>query len=159
MNHGDDLVAQAELFGSVFLIAQHLTRRADRELADLGLTTRQWLLLAVLTKALPGSSPSLSEAAEKYGSSRQNVKQIALGLEARGFVRLVPDPADARTTRIQLTERVREFDDPRMVDRSAAMLADAFTGLTPEETGDLRDLAQRWLAGLMTVPSGEEQRP
>jgi DNA-binding MarR family transcriptional regulator len=159
VTNGDDLVAQADLFGSVFLIAQHLTRRADRELADLGLTTRQWLLLAVLTKALPGASPSLSEAAEKYGSSRQNVKQIALGLEARGFVRLVPDPADARTTRIQLTERVREFDDPRMVDRSAAMLADAFTGLTPEETGDLRDLAQRWLAGLMTVPSGEEQRP
>jgi DNA-binding MarR family transcriptional regulator len=150
-----DLV-QAELFGSVFLIAQHLTRRADRELADLGLTTRQWLLLAVLTKALPGSSPSLSEAAEKYGSSRQNIKQIALGLEARGFVRLVPDPADARSTRIELTERVREFDDPRMVDRTEAMLADAFTGLTPEETGDLRDLAQRWLAGLMGVPSGEE---
>jgi DNA-binding MarR family transcriptional regulator len=159
MKHGDDLVAQAELFGSVFLIAQHLTRRADRELADLGLTTRQWLLLAVLTKALPGSNPSLSEAAEEYGSSRQNVKQIALGLEARGFVRLVQDPADARTTRIQLTERVREFDDPRMVDRTAAMLADAFIGLTPEETVDLRDLAQRWLAGLMTVPSGEEQRP
>jgi DNA-binding MarR family transcriptional regulator len=154
----DDLATRAELFGAVFLIAQHLTRRADRELADLGLTTRQWLLLAVLTKALPGSSPSLSEAAEEYGSSRQNIKQMALGLEARGYVRLVPDPADARTTRIELTERVREFDDPRMADRTAAMLADAFTGLTPDETGELHDLAQRWLAGLMARRSEEEQR-
>lgn len=158
MASDDDLLTQAELFGSVFLIAQRLTRRADRELADLGLTTRQWLLLAVLTKALPGSSPSLGEAAEKYGSSRQNIKQIALGLQARGFVRLVPDPADARTTRIDLTERVSEFDDPRMVDRTAAMLADVFAGLTPAETGDLRDLAQRWLAALMAPTPEEEQR-
>jgi DNA-binding MarR family transcriptional regulator len=127
-------------------------------LADLDLTTRQWLLLAVLTKTLPGSSPSLSEAAEKYGSSRQNIKQIALGLEARGFVRLVPDPADARTTRIELTERVREFDEPRMRDRTAAMLVDVFSGLTPAETGHLLDLAQRWLTALMAPTSGEEQR-
>ena len=155
---GNDLERQAELFGSVFLIAQHLTRRADRELADLGLTTRQWLLLAVLTKTLAGTSPSLSEAAEKYGSSRQNIKQIALGLEARGFVRLVPDAADARTTRIELTDRVREFDDPQMVERTAAMLGDAFAGLTPAEIGNLHDLAQRWLAGLMAVEAGEEQR-
>ena len=156
MSNEDDLRTQAELFGSVFLIAQHLTRRADRELADFGLTTRQWLLLAVLTKALPGFSPSLSQAAERYGSSRQNVKQIALGLQARGFVRLVPDPADARTTRIELTERVREFDDLGMVDRTAAMLADVFSGLTPAETGELRDLAQRWLAALMAPTSGDE---
>ena len=85
----DELLAtRAEVFGSLFVLVQHLSRRADKELADLGLTTRQWLLLAVLINAFPGRSPSLSEAADKYGSSRQNVKQVALGLEARGFVRL-----------------------------------------------------------------------
>ena len=36
--------------------------------------------------------------------------------------------------------------------RTAAMLGDAFAGLTPKETSHLRDLAQRWLAGLMAVP-------
>ncbi|MBK9739770.1 MAG: MarR family transcriptional regulator [Actinobacteria bacterium] len=150
------LRARAELFGSVFIIVQHLTRRTDRELADLGLTTRQWLLLAVLMNAFPDRSPSLSEAAEKYGSSRQNIKQIALGLEARGFVHLVTDPDDARTTRIEITERVRLFDQPEMVERSATMLEDAFAGLTPTETSDLRDLAQRWLGGL-TIPTAREE--
>lgn len=150
------LTARAEVFGSVFVIVQHLTRRADRELSDLDLTTRQWLLLAVLTNAFPDRSPSLSEAAEEYGSSRQNIKQIALGLEARGFVRLVTDPADARTTRIEVTERVRLFDQPPMVQRSAAMLEDAFAGLTPGEVGQLRDLAQRWLGGL-TAPTSREE--
>ena len=135
MTVDDDQVAQAELFGSVFLIAQHLTRRADRELADLGITTRQWLLLAILTKALPGSSPSLSEAAERYGSSRQNVEQIALGLEARGFVRLVPDPTDARTTRIEVTERVRRVRRPSHGRAALPRCStEAFAGLTPKET-------------------------
>src|SRR5512137_165038 len=138
---GDELLAaRAEIFGSIFVIVQHLARRADAELAELGLTSRQWLLLAVLSRWFPGRSPSLSEAAERYGSSRQNVKQIALGLEKHGFVRLVPDRDDARTTRIELTERVRVFDEPEMVTRQAVMLADACAGLSAEETILLRDL-------------------
>lgn len=152
------LATRAEVFGSLFLLVQHLSRRADRELADLGLTTRQWLLLAVLTNAFPGTSPSLSEAAEKYGSSRQNVKQVALGLETRGFVRLAADPTDARTTRIELTDRVREFDQPEMVARTSAMLADAFAALTPDETGVLLEVMRRWLADLTTPTPREEHR-
>lgn len=156
MGKRDELEARAEIFGSVFLIAQHLTRRADRELADLGLTTRQWLLLAVLTKTFPGVSPTLSQAAQEYGSSRQNIKQMALGLETRGFVRLVADPADARATRIEVTELVQAFDEPHMVQRTTAMLTDAFASLTPRETRDLRDLSRQLLAGLMTPTSREE---
>jgi DNA-binding MarR family transcriptional regulator len=154
----DTLTARAQVFGSVFVIVQHLARRADAQLADLGLTTRQWLLLAVLTKAFPDRSPSLSEAADKYGSSRQNIKQIALGLEKRGFVRLVTDPTDARTTRIELTDRVRVFDEPAMVRRTAAMLEDAFAGLSQDETTALRDLLQRWLDSLVVPIPGEDSR-
>lgn len=158
MDESELIATRAGLFGSVFVISQHLTRTADRELADLGLTTRQWLLLAVLTKGFPDRSPSLSEAAEQYGSSRQNVKQIALGLEAGGFVRLVTDPTDARTTRIEVTERVRVFDQPPMIERTAAMLEVVFAGLTPQETGQLHGLAQRWLGALTTPTSREEAK-
>ena len=151
------LATRAEAFGTLFVLMQHLSRRADGELADLGLTTRQWLLLAVLTNGSPGYSPSLSEAAAMYGSSRQNVKQVALGLEARGFVRLVADPADARTTRIEVTDRVREFDEPLMVDRTRRMLEEAFVGLTPAETDEVLTLLRRWLAGLSNSITGEER--
>ncbi len=151
------LGVRAELFGSVFVIVQHLTRRADRELAELGLTTRQWLLLAVLTNSFRGRSPSLSEAAEQYGSSRQNIKQIALGLEKRGFLRLVPDSADARTTRLEVTKRVLAFDEPPMAARASAMLADAFAGLTPDQTSALLDLSQQWLAALARPSTAKEE--
>ena len=76
---------------------------------------------------------------------RQNVKQIALGLEARGFVRLVPDPADGRTTRIEPTDHIREFDEPEMVERTKVMLNNIFGSLTPSETRDLLGLLRRWL--------------
>ncbi len=154
MPPGDELLAaRAEIFGSIFVIVQHLARRADAELAVVDLTSRQWLLLAVLAKWFPGHSPSLSEAAERYGSSRQNVKQIALGLEARGFVRLIPDRDDGRTTRIELTGRVGVFDEPRMVGRTSAMLADSCAGLSAEDTFTLRDLVRRWLAGVASPSS------
>jgi len=152
MTDDELLAARAETFGSTFVVVQHLARRADAELAPLGITARQWLLLAVLTKGFPGRSPSLSEAAEQYGSSRQNIKQIALGLEAQGYVRLVPDRDDARTTRIELTEQVRIFDQPAMVEQQAAVLADAFAGLSADETLALRDIVRRWLVGL--APAG-----
>jgi DNA-binding MarR family transcriptional regulator len=147
---------QAETFASLFLLMQHVSRRADHELADLGLTSRQWLLLAILTRSLGATQPSLSEAAEAYGSSRQNVKQVALGLQARGFVRLVQDPTDGRTTRIALTERVHEFDTPAMIQRTERMWDDVFAGLSSDEVRDLLALLRRWLAALTTHGPAEE---
>ena len=41
-------------------VLRALTRLADEQLADWGLTTRQWLLLAVLARGFPGVRPSLS---------------------------------------------------------------------------------------------------
>jgi DNA-binding MarR family transcriptional regulator len=139
---------RARLFGNVFVLGQHLTRRTDEALQDWGLTSRQWLLLAVLTRGFPDGAPSLSETAHAYGSSRQNVKQIALGLQARGFLRLVPDPLDARTTRLQITDKVRLFDTPDGRTRARALLEGVFGSLTAQEVSALHDLVGRWLASL-----------
>ena len=53
--------------------------------------------------------PTLRELSEVLGSSQQNVKQILLKLEKKGFVELMPDPADKRKQRIVLTESCKEF--------------------------------------------------
>jgi DNA-binding MarR family transcriptional regulator len=152
----DDLLqAASDAFGGVFVIAGHLTRLTDDGLADWGLTTRGWLLLAVLARGIPGRSPTLTEAAGAYGTSRQNVKQIAVGLEARGWLRLVPDPRDGRAIRLELTERVRIFDEPDGRDRGRALIEAAFDGLTRDEVLDLRRLVGRWLAGVARDPSGQ----
>jgi DNA-binding MarR family transcriptional regulator len=148
MTDDEVLAARADIFGKVFVLVQHLTRRTDAALAPLALSTQQWLLLAILTRGFAGRSPTLTEAAARYGSSRQNVKQIALGLETRGFVRLVPDPRDGRATLLELTDRIAVFDEPDTRARGAALLADATAGLTADETVALRDLMNKWLTGV-----------
>jgi DNA-binding MarR family transcriptional regulator len=147
MTDDELLAARADIFGKVFVLVQHLTRLTDAALAPVDLTTAQWLLLAILTQGFDGERPTLTEAAERYGSSRQNVKQVALGLERRGFLRLVPDPDDGRATLLEVTDRVRVFDEPEM--QAPALLADATAGLTRDETLVLHDLMVRWLAGVM----------
>ncbi|MBI5068040.1 MAG: MarR family transcriptional regulator [Deltaproteobacteria bacterium] len=144
----DLLPLRAELFGSVFVLTQYLARRADAVLEPLGITTKQWLLLAVLTRRFPGESPTLSEAALWHGSSRQNVKQIAQQLQDRGFLRITPDPADRRALRLHLTDRVGALDSPAERARQAAFFDEAFAALGPAETGQLLRLVQRWLASV-----------
>jgi DNA-binding MarR family transcriptional regulator len=148
MPDSDDPTAQADVFGSLFVVMAHLTRRTDAALEDIGLTSRQWLLLAVLARGFEGHRPSLSEAAQSYGTSRQNVKQIALGLQARGYLRLVADASDGRTTRLELAERAAIFDTPEMQARAVALMRDAFVGLSSADVTNLRDIVHRWLAGL-----------
>lgn len=82
--------------------------------------------------------------------------QIALQLEARGYLRLVPDPSDARTTRLAETGKVGVFDEPEVAARSAEFLAEAFAGLSPGEVRTLRRPTRRWLTAL--APSTEPSR-
>ena len=131
---------EQELFGGLFVLSGQLTRRADEALAPFGLTSRQWLLLAVLSRA---ESPTLTEAARSYGSSRQNVKQVALQLVARGYLHLLPDPADRRATRLALTDRVAVFDEPDVAAAQSAFIADLFAPLTDDEVAILRSLIGR----------------
>ena len=152
----DELAVRADVFGSLFVVMQHLTRRTDAALADLGLTSKQWLLLALLAQGFRGRRPSLTEAAAGYGTSRQNVKQIARGLEAHGWVRLVSDPSDARTTRLELTGQAAMFDTPEMQARGEDLMRDAFGGLDERDLGALQDIVHRWLAGLGATPPGPD---
>ena len=53
--------------------------------------------------------PTVKELAEILGSSHQNVKQILLKLEKKGFVAITVDENDKRKQRIELTDYCREF--------------------------------------------------
>ena len=53
--------------------------------------------------------PTVKELAEIMGSSNQNVKQILLKLEKKGFVSITADESDKRKLRIELTEYCKEF--------------------------------------------------
>lgn len=142
---------ESRLFGSLFVLGSHLTRYTDDALARYGVTSRQWLLLAVLVRAFPDRSPTLTQAAAVYGTSRQNVKQIAGQLAARGLVTLEPDSADRRATRIAVTPLVAElFDAPAAAAHQRDAIARVFDGFTDPELATLLTAVERVLATLGT---------
>ena len=95
------------LFRLVLSISAELRRRLDRRLAADGLTTQQAMLLHVVEAQT--SPPRLTQLASMLAMSHQNVKQIAIALERKGFLEISTDPDDSRVRRLHVTSHHRRF--------------------------------------------------
>ncbi|MFJ4541387.1 MarR family winged helix-turn-helix transcriptional regulator [Streptomyces tibetensis] len=102
-----------------------LTRRVHRiqkrhlEHRELGITPAQSRLLRTL--AHWGSPPRMADLAERLEVVPRAVTTLVDGLEASGKVRRVPDPANRRVIRIELTDDGRgALRELRAARRSAA---------------------------------------
>lgn len=122
---------QKFIFGSIFLIANRLQALGDQYLAEGDMTMKQWLLTVMIVQF--HEPPTLSQVAELMGSSRQNVKQIALKLEKKGFLNIERDENDARVLRLKLTEKSNFFWNNRE-DRDEQFLLELFEDISEEET-------------------------
>ena len=97
------------IFGTLFFIAQKWQNIVDRKLGNrVGITTKQWMLLVILSRMFRDQLPTLSETAAAFGTSRQNLKRIASDLQDKGYVIITPDPGDQRVQRLALTGKHAE---------------------------------------------------
>ncbi len=64
---------------------------------------------AIICTNLCKKSPTINELSEIMGSSHQNVKQILLKLEKKGFIQMIVDEEDRRKQRIIITKRCELF--------------------------------------------------
>ena len=87
---------------------------------------------AIICISMCSENPTLNELAEIMGSSHQNVKQILLKLEKKGFVRFLADEDDKRKQRIELTEYCKEFCSRNEAD-SFRIMARMFEGVSQEQ--------------------------
>lgn len=76
--------------------------------------------------------PTLKELADILGSSHQNVKQILLKLETKGFVNVMVDENDRRKQRIELTEYCMEFCQ-KNDEVSSQIMKKMFEGVSQEQ--------------------------
>ncbi|GGP44840.1 MarR family winged helix-turn-helix transcriptional regulator [Streptomyces calvus] len=122
-----------------------LTRRVHRiqkrhlERRELGITPAQSRLLRTL--AHYGSPPRMADLAQRLEVVPRAVTTLVDGLEANGKVRRVPDPANRRVIRIELTDDGRAaLRELRAARRSAAeeILA-PLDGQQREALGELLD--------------------
>ena len=87
---------------------------------------------AIICINLCKDRPTVKELAEIMGSSHQNVKQILLKLEKKGFVQVRVDESDKRKQRIELTDYCREFC-AKNDEMSMNIMKKMFEGISDEQ--------------------------
>jgi len=96
------------MFGMLFVIGNRLQVIGDDFYEEI--TSKQWFVLTML-EVLGDEYPTLSELSDAMGSSHQNVKQLVLKLESKGYVTMFTDDKDRRKMRICRTEKSQEIKD------------------------------------------------
>lgn len=87
---------------------------------------------AIICINLCKENPTINELAEILGSSHQNVKQILLKLEKKGFVSIYTDTGDRRKQRIKLTDYCRTFCN-KNEEITSQVLDQMFEGVSKEQ--------------------------
>ena len=99
------LAQRVRLLRVVLASAAVLRARLDQALAPAGITSQQAGLLQFI-QAQP-QAPTISFVAKALDMSHQNVKQIALALERKGFLEIAVDAHDRRSRRAANQGRCR----------------------------------------------------
>lgn len=87
---------------------------------------------AIICINLCKDKPTVKELADIMGSSHQNVKQILLKLEKKGFVSIAVDENDKRKQRIELTDYCRDFCS-RNDEMTTNIIKKMFAGVSEEQ--------------------------
>ena len=102
-------------------------------MADSAMKEISWKqFFAVICINLCKEPPTLKELSEVLGSSHQNVKQILLKLEKKGFVEFRSDDDDKRKQRIFLTKQCQEFCEKNN-DMSIKIMDKMFSGISEKD--------------------------
>ena len=127
-----------------FLLQLALARAqamGEQALAELGVSGREYGVLAVLESGAPSAQHRLGAA---LGIDRTSTVKLLAGLEARGLIRRVPDPANRRAHLVFLTAA-----GDRLRRQAAEALADCdqrfLEPLPPRQRDQLRNTLLRLL--------------
>ena len=87
---------------------------------------------AIICISMCKDKPTVKELADIMGSSHQNVKQILLKLEKKGFVQITVDESDKRKQRISLTDYCNDFCNQNN-NVAASTMSRLFEGISEEQ--------------------------
>lgn len=127
MNNSRDNDSGCPLLGWI-QAAHRLETRMEDDLAEVGLSLGRYGVLEQLAGA--PDPLSLGELAERLSCVRSNITQLVDRLEAEGLVRRVPDRADRRLVRAELTSagRARQLAGAERLHRLQAAFGAALAG-------------------------------
>ena len=129
-----------ESLGYWICVTSHALKRAlDAELAEQGITFRQWEVLAWI--ALEGEQAQ-SRLAENLGIEAPTLVGILDRMERDGWLDRYPCPRDRRKKLIRATEKAESLWS-RMVECARRVRARAVNGISPEELATLKHVCER----------------
>ncbi len=123
-----DMPPQAFLLGLLSAFDNRFQAAADAFFKEI--TWKQFF--AIICINLCKEAPTINELSDVMGSSHQNVKQILLKLEKKGFVRTVADEKDKRKQRIIVTDEARRFleENDNNGQQSQYIIGQIFNGIS-----------------------------
>ena len=116
------------LLGLLSAFDNRFQAMADRTMEEI--SWKQFF--AIICINLCKENPTIKELAEIIGSSHQNVKQILLKLEKKGFINITIDENDRRKQRVELTESCMEYCK-KNDDVSRQTMKKMFEGISEEQ--------------------------
>ena len=118
---------QAFLLGLLSAFDNRYQAAADKYFKEI--TWKQFF--AIICINLCKEPPTLNDLSEVMGSSHQNVKQILLKLESKGFVSMKTDKKDKRKQRFFVTDKCRNFleENDNQSRTSAQIIEQIFEGV------------------------------
>lgn len=121
-----------------FLIQQRWGYVINKELVEDKITTKQWLMMIVISNAF-NHAPSMQEVADALSITHQNVKQLAVRLEDRGFLKIERDQNNRRILRLKVTEECHQYWEKRTPEDIKSINA-LFEGLDDIEIKNLFEI-------------------
>jgi DNA-binding MarR family transcriptional regulator len=123
-----DMPPQAFLLGILSAFDNRFQAAADAFFKEI--TWKQFF--AIICINLCKEAPTINELSDVMGSSHQNVKQILLKLEKKGFVTTVADEKDKRKQRINVTDEARRFleENDNNGQQSQYIIGQIFNGIS-----------------------------
>ena len=131
-------------------------RRSIRQLVagkvvPLDLTPHHFWMLLVIAKAAP---LSLGELARAMWMDNPTISRMVQQMTQRGYLVVGPDPNHGRRIRIRLTPEGATLCE-KLAGIAEGLREEAEKGMTPEETGALRDLLCKFMRNLDVMVATE----
>lgn len=145
LNYGtDSLRKQQALFANFFVVQNRLQTAGEKVQTEISM--RQWHLLAMM-KACEGNK-TLTDVGRLMGCSRQNVKNLAVALNKKGFVEFVYGANNS--VMLEMTEKATAYLSS-MTERHCEVLSRLFSSFSEKEIDMLFELNYKLLGGLEQV--------
>ncbi len=140
----DELVAWKRLVAVVELLPGVLDTQLRR---DSGLTHFEYFVLAMLSEA-PERTLRMTNLAQRTNATLTRLSHVVRRLEDRSLVERFPCPEDGRATNARLTDAGWDAVVAAAPGHVATVRAEVIDALTPEQVGQLSQIAEALLRRL-----------